>query len=169
VQAKLPSLFFNIIFVISGGLYVYLLLQRISYESVSVKWLYLLGCVAAFIVVYFVKFFSVKFIGWVSGLNAEAETYIFIVFLINKIIGICLLPVIVVVAFSDIVVINAAIVASIVFIGVMLLFRFIRSFSLLQHKLKISRFHFLLYIFSLEILPLILIYKAVELFISKKL
>jgi hypothetical protein len=169
VQAKLPSLFFNIVFVLSGGLYVYLLLQRISNESNSIKWLYLMGCVAAFIIVYFIKYFSVKFIGWVSGLNAEADTYIFIVFLINKIIGICLLPIIVVVAFADPIITNAVLVMSIVFIGVMLLFRFIRSFSLLQHKLKISRFHFLLYIFSLEILPLILIYKAVELFISKKL
>jgi hypothetical protein len=72
-------------------------------------------------------------------------------------------------AFSDLYLTNAILVFSLVFIGIMLLFRFIRSFSLLQHKLKISRFHFLLYIFSLEILPLLLIYKLVELFISKKL
>ena len=169
VQAKLPSLFFNMIFVLAGGVYIYLLLQRIANEPYVVKWPYLLGCVLAFVVVYLVKFFAVKFIGWVTGLNTEADTYIFIVFLINKIIGICLLPLIVILAFSNAIVINAALVVSVIFIGVMLLFRFIRSFSLLQHKLKISRSHFLLYIFSLEILPLILIYKAVELFISKKL
>lgn len=169
IQAKLPSLFFNLLFVLSGGLYVYLILHRVGNQPYSAKWLYISGCVAAFIVIYFIKFFSVKFIGWVTGFNTEADTYIFIVFLINKIIGICLLPIIIIVAFSDPVITNIVLVISLVFIGVMLLFRFIRSFGLLQHRLKISRFHFLLYIFSLEILPLILIYKAVELFISKKL
>ena len=169
IQAKLPSLFFNMIFVLAGGVYIYILFQRLTNEPYTIRWSYLLGCILAFVIIYLVKFFAVKFIGWVTGFNTEADTYIFIVFLINKIIGICLLPLIVILAFSDTIIINAALVASVIFIGVMLLFRFIRSFSLLQHKLKISRFHFLLYIFSLEILPLILIYKAVELFISKKL
>lgn len=169
IQAKLPSLFFNMIFVLASGLYIYILWQRLNNEPYVIKWTYLSGCVMAFILIYMVKFFAIKFIGWITGLNSEADTYIFIVFLINKIIGICLLPIIVILAFSETIIINAVLVLSVTFIGVMLLLRFIRSFSLLQHKLKISRFHFLLYIFSLEILPLILIYKAVELFISKKL
>lgn len=169
IQAKLPSLFFNMIFVLAAGMYAYLLIQRFVYGSNTVHWLFLSGCILGFIFIYAIKFFSVKFIGWATGYNTEADTYIFIVFLINKIIGVCLLPIIVILAFSDMYLTNAILVFSLVFIGIMLLFRFIRSFSLLQHKLKISRFHFLLYIFSLEILPLLLIYKLVELFISKKL
>lgn len=169
IQAKLPSLFFNLIFVLAGGMYAYLLLQRLIDGDPSIHWFLLLGCVLALIAIYIVKFFAVKFIGWITGYNAEADTYIFIVFLINKIIGVCLLPIVVILAFSDLFLTNIVLVFSLVFIGIMLLFRFVRSFGLLQHKLKISRFHFLLYIFSLEILPLILIYKVVELFITKKL
>ncbi len=169
IQAKLPSLFFNLIFVLAGGMYAYLLLQRITNGDPSIHWFLLLGCVLALIVIYVVKFFAVKFIGWITGYNAEADTYIFIVFLINKIIGVCLLPIVVILAFSDVFLTNIVLVFSMVCIGIMLLFRYVRSFGLLQHKLKISRFHFLLYIFSLEVLPLILIYKVVELFITKKL
>ena len=169
MQAKLPSLFFNTIFVLAGGLYVYFLMQSVVANSKVIDWILMAGCVMAFIIIYLIKFFAVKFVGWLTGFNSEADTYIFIVFLISKIIGICLLPVIVVLAFSNIAIMNVVVILSFILVGVMLLFRFIRSFSLLQHKLKISRFHFLLYIFSLEILPLLLIYKAVELFISKKL
>ena len=169
MQAKLPSLFFNLIFVMSAGLYVYLLLIRLNENKSAVRWdvlgIAVLGCT----IIYFVKFISIKFIGWITGYTIEADTYIFIVFLINKIIGICLLPVLVILAFSNITISNIFIAISLVMVGVMLLFRFIKSFSLLQPKLKISRFHFLLYIFSLEILPVLLIYKAVELFISKNL
>lgn len=169
IQAKLPSLFFNTVFVLAGGLYVYFLMQRVVTNNKLIDWMLMAGCVLAFIIIYLIKFFSVKFIGWVTGYNSEADTYIFIVFLISKIIGICLLPIIVVLAFSNIAIMNVVVILSFILVGVMLLFRFIRSFSLLQHKLKISRFHFLLYIFSLEILPLLLIYKAVELLINKKL
>ena len=169
MQAKLPSLFFNLIFVMSAGLYVYLLLKRLNENNAAVRWDILGIAVLACTIIYFIKFISIKFIGWITGYTIEADTYIFIVFLINKIIGICLLPVLVILAFSDININNIVIAISLVMVGVMLLFRFIRSFSLLQHKLKISRFHFLLYIFSLEILPVLLIYKAVELFISKNL
>lgn len=169
MQAKLPSLFFNLIFVMSAGFYVYLLLKRLNENNAAIRWDILGIAVLACTVIYFIKFISIKFIGWITGYTIEADTYIFIVFLINKIIGICLLPVLVILAFSDINIINVVIAISLVVVGVMLLFRFIRSFSLLQHKLKISRFHFLLYIFSLEILPVLLIYKAVELFINKNL
>ncbi len=169
IQAKLPSLFFNLVFVIEGGVYAFLLIQKTTGELHGNRWAFLLGCIGALVVIYALKFFVVKFIGWITGYNTEADTYIFIVFLINKIIGVCLLPITVILAFSDIILTNAVMIFSLVFIGIMLLFRYVRSFSLLQHKLKISRFHFLLYIFSLEILPLILIYRVVELFISKKL
>lgn len=169
MQAKLPSLFFNLVFLISASFYVYLLLQKISFKSMDFNWTLLLVCVLAFAIVYAGKFIMVKFFGWITGYNSEADTYIFIVFLINKIIGICLLPVIIMLAFSDLLLVNIVIVASLVLIGIMLLFRFIRSYGLLQHKLKIDRFHFALYIFSFELLPLAIIYKAVELFIMKKL
>ncbi|RYD82001.1 MAG: DUF4271 domain-containing protein, partial [Sphingobacteriales bacterium] len=87
----------------------------------------------------------------------------------NKIIGICLLPVIIILAFSDPGLVRVVSVISFILVGMMLLFRFFRSYGLLQHKLKIDRFHFALYIFSFEILPLAIIYKAAELFIMKKL
>ncbi|RYD73729.1 MAG: DUF4271 domain-containing protein [Sphingobacteriales bacterium] len=168
MQAKLPSLFFNLVFLISASLYVYFLLQKISFKTNEINWMLLLLCISAFALVYAGKFIAVKFFGWMTGFNSEADTYIFIVFLINKIIGVCLLPIIIMLAFSDMMIVKVIIVISFILVGMMLLLRFVRSYGLLQHKLKINRFHFILYIFSFELLPLAIIYKAVELFIMKK-
>lgn len=169
MQAKLPSLFFNLVFLLAASFYVYFLLQKISFKSNDFNWHVLLACVISFAVIYAGKFIAIKFFGWITGYNSEADTYIFVVFLINKIIGICLLPVIIILAFSDPLVVKIVITVSFIGVGLMLLLRFIRSYGLLQHKLKINRFHFILYIFSFELLPLAIIYKAVELFIMKKL
>ena len=169
LQSKLPSLFFNLIFLIAGGLYVYFLLQRIGHNSLPIDWVLLGSCVATFMLVYLIKFLTLKFVGWVTGYEQEADTYIFVVFLINKIIGVFLLPVIIVLSFSIPSVSNIFVAVSFILIGVMILLRFFRSYGLLQHKLKVSRFHFLLYIFSLEILPLLIMYRAIEVFVVKNL
>ena len=169
LQSKLPSLFYNLVFLISGGLYIYFLLQRINETRRPPDLGMLVLSIAAFTAVYLVKYLGLKFTGWVTGFKEEAETYIFIVFLINKIIGICLLPVIVIVAFSSPILVQIIVTVSLIFIGLMTLMRFLKSYSFLQNKLNVNRFHFFLYIFALEILPLIVMYRATELFIVKNL
>lgn len=169
LQSKLPSLYFNLLFLIAGALYVYFLMYRISAVQEDFNFILLGSSIAAFIIIYTAKYLTLKFMGWLTGYNEEANTYIFVVFLINKILGICLLPIIIIIAFSQDVLVKWVIVFSALLIGLMLLLRFFRSYGLLQHKLNVSRFHFLLYIFSLEILPLLIMYKVMEVFIIKNL
>ena len=169
LQAKLPSLLFNIFFILVAGWYTYFLLVHFAkierYGNLEILSL----CMAGVLVIYLVKFCTLKFTGWITGYKAEAETYIFIVFLINKIIAVCLVPLIIVMTFSRSDLAYAAMLLSLMLIGLMLLMRFFRSFGLLQNRIKVSRFHFFIYITGIEILPLLLIYKAVVLLISKNL
>lgn len=166
-QDQLPSLLFNTIFVLSGGLYLYFVVHFFNPGNISVNWKLIGACILLLMIVYAVKYLSLKFIGWITGYRQEADLYTFIIFLINKIMGICLLPVVVILAFSDRPLANAFVLISFLLVGLMLLIRFFRSFGLLQSRVKISRFHFLLYIFSMEILPLFIIYKGVALFLNK--
>ncbi|MEO7045427.1 MAG: DUF4271 domain-containing protein [Ferruginibacter sp.] len=168
VQDKLPSLIFNLFFVIVGGVFVYLLLKYFNATGNAIDWVLLTGCIAGFSVIYFVKFIALKITGWMTGYTQEADLYTFIVFLINKIVAICLLPIIIIMSFADKNISHVLLIISLIVVGIMLLMRFFRSYGLLQHRLKIGRFHFLLYIFSLEVLPLFLIYKAALLFFSIK-
>lgn len=169
VQDQLPSLIFNLIFVISAGLYLYFVLRYYNLEGNTVNWRLILYCITGTAAVYLVKYMALKFTGWITGYRAEADTYTFIIFLINKIIGICLLPIIVVLAFSDRSVANVFIIFSFALIALLMLMRFFRSYGLLQSKIRVSRFHFFLYIFAVEILPLFMIYKAVLFFFDRNL
>ncbi len=159
LQDKLPSMIFNIFFVVLVGIYLYILKVYQNDKNDYINWNMLGICIAAFAVIYFIKFLTLKFTGWITGYKDEAGIYIFIVFLINKIVAVCLLPILIVIAFSTLKLVNIFIVISFVLIGTMLFIRFLRSFALLQNRLKVSRFHFFLYIFSVEVLPLFLIYK----------
>ncbi len=160
LQAKLPSLLFNILFVLTAGFYLYLLILHNIQQQVGIAPVLLAVIVAAVAVMYIVKFAVIRFAGWVSGLSKESETYIFIVFLVNKIIGVVLLPVLLMMAFSKAPLSDIVFTISVIVIVVMFLLRFLRSYENLHRRLQVSRFHFFLYLVGVEMLPLLLIYKA---------
>ncbi len=169
LQAKLPSLFFNLFFILSGGSYIYFLLLHYGLLSNRHNWVILLSCIAILGLIYFVKFCTLKFIGWITGYKEVTDTYVFIIFLICKIIGILLIPFITLMAFSDFAIASSSALVSLLIIGFLLLLRFFRSYGLLQNQLKISRFHFFLYITGVEIIPLLLVYKGLVLLLTKNL
>lgn len=166
LQAKLPSLLFNIFFVISGGIYLYILLSWYHLINDN-KWILIFSSTALLGLIYFTKFCTLKFTGWITGLAEVTNTYIFVIFLINKIIGIFLVPFIIILSFSDAAIVKIAVLVSLMGIGIFLLLRFFRSYGLLQSQLKISKFHVILYITGIEILPLMLIYKGLMVYLSK--
>lgn len=168
LQAKLPSLFFNLFFLIITGCYVFLVLNHVGKLTYR-DWNALLICIAAVSAIYLCKYCTLKFVGWLTGYKQEAETYIFIVFLINKVIAICLVPVVIILPFSDPALVNVTAIISFVVIVLMFILRFFRSYGLLQSRLTVSGFHFALYIAGIEILPLFLIYKSAVVIMSKNL
>lgn len=169
LQAKLPSLLFNLFFLLSGGLYVYFLLQYNQVIQYQNKWLLMAGCVSLVSVIYGMKFLVLKFTGWLTGDGEIITRYVFIVFLINKIIGILMLPFLFVLAFSETAIVNIAIGFSVILSAFLFLLRFFRCYGLVRNNLKVSRVHFFLLVIALEVLPLLLIYKALLLLLSKNL
>jgi hypothetical protein len=160
---------FNFIFLVAAGLYIYMLVQHPARWGNQLNWRLMANCFAAVCSVYLVKFLTLKSIGWITGFNAESNLYIFVVFLINKITGILLLPILLVLSFATPVVVSIFTYGSFVMVGILFLLRYFRSYGLLQHRIKVGRFHFLMYVFAIELLPLLLIYKAVHDFVLKNL
>ncbi len=169
LQAKLPSLFFNAFFIISGGVYIYFLLLQYKFITDIHQWTILASCILILGLVYLAKFSTLKFTGWVTGYREVTDAYVFVIFLICKIIGVLLVPFIILMAFTDAAIAKGSALASLLIIVLLLLLRFLRSYGLLQNQLKVSRFHFFLYIAGVEILPLLLIYKGLLFLLSKNL
>jgi hypothetical protein len=165
--AKLPSLIFNLFFVITAGLYAYFLFAHFKWLLAGNMWLNILASITVVALIYTTKYLSLKFTGWVSGHKQQTDTYIFIIFLINKIVGIILVPFVVIIAFSDQYLVHIATLVSLAIVGILLFLRFIRGYELMRQNIKLSRFHFFLYIIGIEILPLLLVCKALLIFLTK--
>ena len=169
LQSKLPSLFFNLFYFIIAGFYIYLILGFYRYIKVVSDYPYYLIMAAAIALISVAKYLVVKFTGWISNYNKEADMYIFIVFLVNKILSIFLLPVIFIVAFAEATIVKPVLLISYFVIALLFIIRYIKSYALLENKLNIKRFHFVLYIVAVEVIPLFLIYKIAERFLTNYL
>jgi Domain of unknown function (DUF4271) len=167
IQSPLPSLLLNIFFVISAGLYCCFL---ILYFKVPVRvdfWSLYLNCSLILVATYLVKFIVLKCVGWVFNIQRATDTYIFIVFMTNKILGIFLLPFLVTLSFSNTLTSEIAVTLSLV----MTIFFFIRRFAIsygpIRKEIKVNGLHFFLYLCAFEVAPLLLIYKVLLSYLEK--
>jgi hypothetical protein len=161
LQAKLPSFILNIFFTISAGFYIWLLFKHYHPPMLISSRLLLPLCILGVGVLYFMKYCILKFIGWMSGMQQAADKYIFVIFLVNKIAGIVLVPFIILLAFSMPLWINYMTTFSLLMMGLFFLSRYVKTYGVLEYKFPLEPLHFIIYIIAVEIVPLLLIYKLV--------
>jgi hypothetical protein len=167
LQTPLPSLLMNILFFISGGLYACYLLHYSRFGENINFWILYLDCIAGLAVLYLGKFLILKFCGWVFNISRAADTYIFVVFLVNKMLGIFLLPFLILITFSGPQAREIFITISIVMIFVLLIYRIGAAYRPVRNEIKLTPFYFFLYICAFEIAPLLLIYKVLLTYLGK--
>lgn len=167
MQNPLASLLMNLFFVLSIGMFLTLLLQYFKLGLDYNFWLLYLYCVLGLICIYAIKFISLKFFGWIFQVTESTDAYIFIVFATNKIIGIVLLPFLVFLAFTHGVINQAAMSLSIMVVLGLIVYRFFLSYVSVRRQIRISFFHFILYLLAFEVIPLLLINKLLFSFLGE--
>ena len=158
LQSRLPEFMFSIAFYLTGGQYIYQLLNKTGHIHGDDTSLMMISIVAL-TMIYLFKFAAIRMIGWVTGYRSDAQLYQFIVSITNNILTVILLPLLFLMAFSEKWLSDLAVNFSYVLIALIFLFRYFRAFGNLQKGLKMSSFHFILYVIALEIIPLLLLYK----------
>ena len=159
LQDNLASLLTNLLFVISVSLYAALVIRYEQWAMVSF-WQLVIYVALVLVVVYLGKYLFLLFSGWVFNSRESAAGYVFIVFLVNKTIGIVLIPFALLVAFAAKPLSEVTLTVSGGVIVLLFLYRYIVSFTAIRNNLKVNALHFFLYLCAVEVLPLLLIYKV---------
>jgi hypothetical protein len=159
LQSPLPSLLLNIFYLFSAGMFIPLLMSFFHLADGYNFWLLFVYSMLGLIIIYTLKFISLKMLGWIFQVNEAVDAYIFIVFTTNKVIGMVLLPFLVVMAFTFGFIYDAAMNLSIFLVVLLFAYRYFLSYISIHRLVRISFFHFLLYLFAFEIAPLLLINK----------
>ena len=166
-QSPLPSLFFNLFFLISTAIFLSLIFQYYGLATQLPFWLLTAYSAAGLAVIYGGKFLLLKFFGWVFQLSDATDTYIFVVFSTNKILGVSLLPFTILLAFTYGGFHTASVTLSLIVIGLLFLYRYFLAFISINSTVRIDFFHFLIYLAAFEVLPLLLINKLLFAFLRE--
>lgn len=167
MQQVLPALLMNVLFVIVTGLFIALLAEIRKWLDISF-WLLTTYCVTLLALVYIFKYLVIQFMGWVFNAREQASTYGFIVFLVNKVIGLALLPLLWLLAFSpngglqQITVTLAAVI-----VILLLIFRYVVSMTVIRNTLSVHPLHFFIYLCAIELMPMLILYKVLFSFVGK--
>lgn len=161
LQAKLPSFILNIFFAISIGVYIWLLFKYYHPPRLISSDLLLPFCIAGVGALYFVKYCILKFMGWMSGMQEAADNYIFVIFLVNKITGIVLIPFVILLAFTATAWANYIVGFSLLVMALFFLSRYVKTFGVLEYRFPLQPLHFVIYISAVEVIPILILYKLV--------
>lgn len=162
-QAPLAALLMNLLFVLSGTIFVFFGMGGNLVFTGAERW-QSMGLMLIFLLfVYLFKYLFLQFMGWVFDLRESFDGYVFIVFLNNKIAGILMLVASFLMAFAEpgsgFIIFRLCMFL----LGFIFLVRLIRGYQVFSKQASLGIFNFLLAVISLEILPSAVVLK----FISK--
>lgn len=165
-QSPFPNFLLNAFFVVSLGLYLYLMMYRLNYPTDAIAWMLIPGLMLLVGLIYAVKYIVLKFCGWLFGNEDLIDAYVFILYLINKILGILLAPFLVILAFCRPEIAAASLYISVFFIVLLIVYRYVRSYSLVRQYLSFSKLHFFLYLCAFEVVPVLIITKVLLIWLT---
>ncbi len=157
--ASLPSLLLNVFFFACMAFYLSLFLSERGWNPLSGYWQLWLLMLGGVLLVYLVKWLGLRFAAWVFGQRALGEDYTFMVFTVNKMMGLLLLPAVIGLAFAEGGLWEWSLVLSWGLIGGLLLYRGYLTYRVVRRQAALSPFHFLLYWVGFELAPLLVLYR----------
>jgi hypothetical protein len=167
LASPLQSMLYNIFFALCLGMFAAILFQHFGFKVELNFWLLTLYCAVAIGIIYAGKYIFLKIIGWILQVSEAVNTYLFIVFTTNKVIGIMLLPIMVVLGFTGGWIYRGALTLSVILLSAAFLYRFLLSYISINHLVRIRIFHFFIYLLAFEILPLLLINKLLVMILGE--
>src|SRR5205085_10683319 len=123
-------------------------------------WLGLRYFSAGLTIIYFLKFVGLKVVGWLFNMSEAADNYIFIVFVVNKMIAIMLLPFLILLAFSTSPVYDVALTTSLCLVTGLFCYRMILTFAAIRNQVRVNPFHFFFYLMAFEVAPLLILFNG---------
>ncbi|SFV31931.1 DUF4271 domain-containing protein [Thermoflavifilum thermophilum] len=161
MQTPFPGLLMNLFFALSMGIYLFLVLRYVHYTTQHQIYLLVAALAALVGIIYLVKYLILQFSGWVFGVRELTAGYAFVLMLVNKVLGVALVPFVLLLAFGTGWMQDVALHLSLVLIAALFVYRYVSSYAWVRQYMVFSRFHFFLYLCAFEVAPVLIMAKII--------
>jgi Domain of unknown function (DUF4271) len=147
----------NIFSSIVISFYVFLLLQHFKVTLIEPSWLLMIFSFACVEAVLLLRYILLKTAEIIFPFRKELKLYNFYEIQVNRLSGVCLFPMLLLITFSTPAISSVALFGSFIIVGAMLLIRYTKGFTIGISYFSSHVIHFLLYLCALEIAPVLII------------
>ena len=159
--AYVPYYVLYALFIINAGIYIYLLLRHYNQLS-EISNMQLLGyCLGGVSIIYFLKHVVIGFLGMVFPISKETSMYNMTITIFGVVLSILLFVSNIIIAYAPESILSIFIYVSLFLVGAIYLFRSIRGLSIGTKFLNRNKFHFFLYLCTVEIAPILILWKLI--------
>jgi hypothetical protein len=152
----------NIIFTISGGIFLFHLLKIFKPEVFNYAQIFtVFGCFAFILVIYFSRYLISKIVGFLLNQQQTFNEFIHSIFVYLKVMGLALLPLVTIISFVPANYRPQFLILGTTIIFLLYIISIFRATSIMIKK-GILLFYWILYLCTIEFLPIILLYKFVN-------
>ncbi len=157
----MPYFLLYLMFFIQTGTFLFLILKFSKTSFGTSPLLLLFGCISVVTFLFFLKHLLLAMVGGIFPISKETKVYSFTIMVYSIILGVVLAPANLMIAYAPSELIYLLIVAALVLIVGLYIVRGFRGLLLANNYLRFHIFHFLLYICTVEIVPVLVLYKMI--------
>lgn len=156
-----PFMLLYILFFLNAGLFLYLVLDHYKISVASTHLLGWLYCTGAIVVLFVAKHLTISIIGAVFPVQKETRLYNFLIIIFSVIVALVLTPINVLIAYGPDHIEPYLFYFSGGTLGILYLFRYLRGLAIANRFVAFHKFHFLLYLCTVEIAPVFFFVKLI--------
>lgn len=159
-RQAIPAQLMNLMFLINTSLFLFLSTPALQIPGLLGAGPQLAAWMLTLAAIYGLKYWSIQCMGWLAGKPVEAHSYMFIVMMVNKVLGMLLIPVNIFLAYRAPNHRDVILIFSIGLLGILILYRFIRCFEFVRREFRADFIPYLLFFASFEVMPMLVIGKV---------
>lgn len=156
-----PFLLLYVMFFINAGVFIFFIIKYYELPQSVGDWSLLLFCMGGVTGLLLLKHLLLGYLSFTFPVEKEVSRYHFMIIIFSIVIGIFLVPVNTLMAYAAESMKSGVLYGSLGIIALIYLFRYLRSLTIADKFFQFHKFHFLLYICTVEIAPVLLLFKLI--------
>lgn len=157
----LPYLLLYVLFFVQAGTFLFLVLRHNKLSFQASPFFLLVGCILLVSFLFFLKHLLLATVGSIFPVSKETRVYSFTIMVYSIILGLLLAAANLMIAYAPTELIRYLIGAGLFLITGLYIVRGFRGLLLANNYVRFHIFHFLLYICTVEIVPILVLYKMI--------
>ncbi len=152
---------FYLFFFLNAGLFLTLLLKQFKFNYFTSDITLFFVCVGLVAMIYLIKHTILRIVGLIFPVQKEISYYSFTIIAFNIFLGIALLPINSLISFSNDKVANVCLYIGVIIFLLLYCIRQLRGMFLAANYLTFQKFHFFIYLCTIEIAPILILTKII--------